>query len=363
MRIEEHPHARGDRLQNELFAFLVGDTYLLDPATIPDPDFREVVALLRQVRGKMAADHWFALLAGKRSAADIAKIDVIIRNDADGRYFVLDFTVNEEMEQKHSSSTLYQQSVVRITTNEDERVDIETKRAFLEGLLHLMDSPSLLNMQDTPYPSLSADLSWGEKAEELETFIRRLESKAGLMEGIAQQGFGDPEAARTAVLLRQYCLDLVRQTKFVKGEHAIATNQDHIDQQVQFMRFCTLTLPRAAKLALTNQSGFEGQRQRTHEALYHERFNQLQLKTPELIFRIPGISGLAIAAIYNATSKVRQQDERLYTRKRMLIAKNGREVIDILIRLIDRTPVQQVLGPTYPIPEPTNVQKRRPGKK
>ena len=345
---------RGDRLQKELVQFLLGNSYyLLDPDLV-SPELQMLVRTVRQVRQLMASDGWEAKVTGKRSAADIAKFDLLFINTVDGRYFGIDLTVDEALKHTLSHSQMCTMYVLRITTNEDDRPDVETKQSFCEMLLELMQLPSILNMNDTPFPSLRADLTWGQKAEELETFMNRVNAKAAALEAQNEIDPGNGVSLRDAMLLREYGKDLLRLLAFTKREHQVSTNQDLIDQQVHFGHFCARAVSQAARLCLNpqNQPGYRP-KQLTHIGSYDLKRDELLLwSTASAVFlKVRNIKPKAIQALHTVSGKARHTNDDFFARKRLLIADGGKAVIEALIGIINCTPGGELLGPSFPAPK------------
>ncbi len=348
MTRHELKHDRGDRLQNELFNFLTGDFYRLDASQVA-PECRELVESTSLLRDEMESAGWQLRLTGKRSAADIAKMDLLFINTRDGRYFAIDLTVNEKLKLKLSAPTLCTMYVLRIEVNEDDRPDIDTKQRLVDMLLDLTESPSLLNLKDTRYPSARSDLTWGEKAEEMEAFKKRVLAKANILEAQHETDMGNGAELRDANRLREYARELDRLLAFLQQEHNVTTDQNLIDQQAHFETFCLRLLPQAARYCLNpdNDPGLRP-RQSTHHSRYEAHRDRLLLQVSANFFGVSGIGRLAVNAIENANVKSCRNQADIYARKRLLLADGGKTVVQALIGIIHCTPAQVILGPSFP---------------
>jgi hypothetical protein len=349
-----------DRLPKDLVDFVLGNFHLLDPEQV-SPDLRPLVLSHRRFRAATTGGSWVLRLTGKNSPADNAKIDCVWVNTADGRWFPIDFTVDESKKHLQSSITLCTMYVFKIDTNEDDRPDVDTKIRFMEMLLELMDSISLLNMKDTHYPSPRTDMTWAERVVEEEAFINRLNAKATLFEtSDADDLLYSPADAK---LLREWSAELSTKLRYTRREHEAETNQNLVDQKEQFKIFCSRMLPQAARRCLNASELDCGQSQTTHSARYEANRDVLLFRIGELYIVLENMSARALDALNQVGGKPKANDVDFYTRKRRLKANCGRDVLEVLVRIINSTPAQKVVGSSFPAPAEPKPAKQKGGKK
>jgi hypothetical protein len=349
-----------DRLPKDLVDFVLGNFHLLDPEQV-SPDLRPLVLSHRRLRAAMASGAWVLRLTGKLSPADYSKIDCAWVNLLDGRWFPIDFTVNEAIKHQQSSIALCSMYVFKIDSNEDDRPDVDTKIRFIDMLLELMGSTSLLNMDDTFYPSPRTDLTWAEKAVELEGFAGRLEAKAKVYET------SEPEdllySPRDAQLLREWSADIRTKLRYARREHEAETNLNLVDQKEQFKLFCARVMPQAARRCLNASELNSGQSQTTHSARYEARRDALMFRIGELYIVLENMSTCALEALDKVSGNPKANDVDFYARKRRLKANSGRDVVEVLVKIINSTPAQKVVGSSFPAPAEPKPAKQKGGKK
>jgi hypothetical protein len=349
-----------DRLPIDLVNFVLGNFHLLDPEQV-SPDLQPLVLLHRRFRAAMTAGGWVLRLTGKLSPADYSKIDCAWINTLDGRWFPIDFTVDEATKHQQSSITLCSMYVFKIDTNEDDRPDVDTKIRFIEMLLELKDSTSLLNLKDTHYPSPRTDLTWAEKAAELEDFAGRLEAKATVFEtGGLYDLIYSPKDGK---LLREWSADVRTKLRYARREHEAETNQNLVDQKEHFKIFCARMMPQAARRCLNASELNSGQSQTTHSARYEAKRDALLFRIGELYIVLENMTTGAMVALNQLGGTPKANDVDFYARKRRLKANCGRDVVEVLVSIINSTPAQKVVGSSFPVPAEPKSAKQKGGKR
>jgi len=341
----------GERYQRDLFNF-VNHTDTAPTSSSIKPAERELILLRRTVQERLRLGKYQLQQSKRFSPADLAGMDYVLFSSSLNRMHFIDVTIDPAV--KWSLPRLRRDCLFQIDLDDDsESVSLTCKRQFLERLLELISTPSLLTMNECWHPTIEGAITPREAATELDNFRTRLRARAEFFRNLARSC---PEQAAehnmSAELIREYWLDIERLKTFAKCEDQRQTDPVILVQQGVFEAWAGAAAGTAIRETITPGSQPFRTRQSTHTAEYEERRDQVVLFVQGKRYKLTNIT----AAIARATEKVwstKKMRPELYPRKTYSASGSGqKQSIENLARLIAVTPLSVLLGDTFTIPAP-----------
>jgi hypothetical protein len=236
------------------------------------------------------------------------------------------------------------------------------KRMFLERLLELMSTPSLLTMKECWHPTIEGDITPREAVAELEAFRTRLKSRVQFFQNLAQSR---PEQAAehklSADVIREYWVDIDRLKTFAKCEDERQTDPLILIQQSVFEAWAAAASPTAVRETCTPGSQTFRTRQITHSVEFESGRDQIVLFVQGKRYKLTNITAF-ITKVTEQFWKTKKMRPELFPRKQFTLSGLGLiKSIENLARLISVTPLSILLGETFPVAPPQQVFK--PGSK
>jgi hypothetical protein len=349
----------GERYQRDLFNFVTSiDKFpVLSSATSAE---RELILLRRQVQERFRLGGYELRQSKRFSPADLSGMDYVLFSFALNRLHFIDVTTDPV---KKWQLPRLRRDCLFILDIEDDRVTQTCKRLFLERLLELITTPSLLTMKECWHPTIEGDITPRETVAELDTFRARLSARAHFFRNLARTM---PEQAEqhnmSAELIREYWLDIERPKTFAKWEDERQTDPSVLIQQGVFEKWAAAAAPTAVRETCTPGSQNFRVNQVTHTAAFEGGRDQIVLFVNGKRYKLPNITAF-IAAITEQVWTTKKMRPDLYPRKTYTLSGLGQiKSIENLTRLIAVTPLSILLGDTFPASAPPQ-QVFKPGSK
>jgi hypothetical protein len=330
----------GERYQRDLFNFVVNvdKTPLNAAATTAE---RELILLRRSVQERLRIGGYQLQQSKRFSPADLCGMDYVLFSHSLNRMHFIDVTVDPV--KKWQLPRLRRDSLFVIDT-EDETVTQACKRQFLERLLELMSTQSLLTMKDCWHPTIEGDITPRQTVVELENFRERLESRLQFFQTLSRSR---PEQAAehklSAELIREYPQVLIQQGVFETWAAAAA--------------------PTAVRETCTPGSQNFRTEQSTHQVEFESGRDQIVLFVQGKRYKLTNITSVIATVTERVWETKKYRPDRPDQFQRKNYTKSGLGLIksvENLARLISVTPLSILLGDTFPVSAP---QVFKPGSK
>jgi hypothetical protein len=340
----------GERFQRDLYNFVIHVDNSLNP-DVTKPAERELILLRRKVQERLRLGKYQLKQSKRFSPADLAGMDYVLFSVSLNRLHFIDVTTDPI--KKWQMPKLRRDVIFQLEVDEDETVTLECKRKFLERLLELVTTPSLLTMNECRFPTLEGDISPRAAAAELDDFKVRLKSRVDFFHSLARSR---PEQAAehlaNAELIREYMLDIERPKTFAKWEHERQTDPTFLAQQAVLEAWTLNEALNAVRETITPGSQPTRTRQSTHVVEFEERRDQIVLFVQGKRYKLTNITAVMARATHQVWEKRKMRPE-LYPRKTYTGSIPGlKQSVENLARLIEVTPISVLLGDTFPIPTP-----------
>jgi hypothetical protein len=251
-----------------------------------------------------------------------------------------------------------------VIDTEDETVTQACKRQFLERLLELMSTQSLLTMKDCWHPTIEGDITPRQTVVELENFRERLESRLQFFQTLSRSR---PEQAAehklSAELIREYWLDIQRLRTFARWEDERQTDPQVLIQQGVFETWAAAAAPTAVRETCTPGSQNFRTEQSTHQVEFESGRDQIVLFVQGKRYKLTNITSVIATVTERVWETKKYRPDRPDQFQRKNYTKSGLGLIksvENLARLISVTPLSILLGDTFPVSAP---QVFKPGSK